>query len=449
MNDKTELFETMPLPKAFVKLCIPTILSSLVTVIYNIADTFFVGLLNDPIQTAAVTLAGTVLLAFNAINNLFGIGASSMLSRALGQKDYELARKSSAFGLYGSIFSGILFSILCIGFANPLLKLLGADSTTYRVTIDYMFWTVYLGATPAILNVVMAYLVRSEGAALHASIGTMGGCILNIILDPFFVMPWGLNMGAAGAGLATFISNLCACLYFLVLLYKKKNDTFISISPKNLTFERKIVKGVFSVGIPSAVQNLLNVVSMTVLNNFTSAYGVSAISAMGIAKKVDMVPMYIASGFSQGIMPLIGYTYASKMHQRMKDTIKMAFKIIMPIQFAGAFLYFVGAEFFIHMFIDNATVISYGSYFLRVLAFSIPFVAFDYTVVSIFQAQGNGKIPFIIAVLRKGVLDIPLMIALNMLFPLYGIPYSQIITQVVLCVAEIFILRKSFSKCIE
>ena len=217
---KTILFEQMPVPKAVMKLAVPTVLSSLVMVFYNLADTYFVGMLNDPIENAGVALAAPVLLAFNAINNLFGVGSSSMMSRALGRKDYDTVYRSSAFGFYCSVISGLLFSLLCTICKNPLLSLLGADAQTYAATDGYMFWTVTLGAAPSILNVVMAYMVRAEGASLHASLGTMSGCLLNILLDPIFILPWGFNMGAAGAGLATFISNCVACLYFFILLFR-------------------------------------------------------------------------------------------------------------------------------------------------------------------------------------------------------------------------------------
>ena len=209
-SKKLRLFETMPIPKAVMNLAVPTVISSLVMVFYNLADTYFVGMLNDPIQNAAVTLAAPLMLAFNAVNNLFGVGASSMMSRALGRKDYDTVKRSSAFGFYCAIISGILFSVCYTVFSQPMLKILGTDSRTAAATSGYLFWTVTFGAAPAILNVVMAYMVRAEGASMHASIGTMSGCILNIILDPIFVMPWGLGMGAAGAGLATCISNVFA-----------------------------------------------------------------------------------------------------------------------------------------------------------------------------------------------------------------------------------------------
>ena len=197
---KVLLFERMPVPKAVLNLAVPTVLSSLVMVIYNLADTYFVGMLNDPIQNAAVALASPVLLAFNAVNNLFGVGSSSMMSRALGRKDMDTVAKSSAFGFYCSVVCGILFSVLCAVFLSPLLQILGAGADTSDATSAYLFWTVLLGATPSILNVVLAYLVRAEGASLHASIGTMSGVCSTLFSTPFSfclgAFIWGLRARA-------------------------------------------------------------------------------------------------------------------------------------------------------------------------------------------------------------------------------------------------------------
>ena len=226
-----------------------------------------------------------------------------MMSRALGKKDYDTVYRSSAFGFYCALISGIFFSVVYTLFHTSWLNILGASQETAAATGEYLKWTVTFGAVPAILNVVMAYLVRAEGASLHASIGTMSGCLLNILLDPFFILPWGLNMGAAGAGLATFLSNCVACAYFFVLLFVKKNSTYVCIKPSMFGLQKRIVTGVCGVGIPASIQNLLNVTGMTVLNNFTSSYGSNAVAAMGIAQKINMVPLYIALGLSQAISP--------------------------------------------------------------------------------------------------------------------------------------------------
>ncbi len=443
---KIALFEQMPIPQAIARLAVPTVMSSLVMVIYNLADTFFVGMLNDPVQNAAVALAGPVLLAFNAINNLFGVGSSSMMSRALGQKDYETVYRSSAFGFYCSIIFGFVFSVLCTVFSGPLLSLLGADADTSQATSAYMLWTVTFGAMPSILNVVMAYLVRSEGSALHASIGTMSGCFLNIILDPIFILPWGLDMGAEGAGLATFLSNCIACLYFFILLYVKRGNTYVCIRPKMFGFRRRIVLGVFGVGIPASIQNLLNVTGMTILNNFTSAYGADAVAAMGITYKVNMVPMNISMGMSQGLMPLISYNYASGNDRRMKKALMFAMRIALCFILAVVVLYYIGAHGIVSLFMDNESIVAYGTRFLRGFCLGLPFLCVDFMAVGVFQAVGMGKEALIFAILRKLLLEIPALCILNWLFPLYGLAYAQLTAEFILAMAAIFVLMRLFRK---
>ena len=441
-NEKVLLFEKMPIPGAIAKLTIPTILSSLVMVIYNLADTYFVGMLNDPVQNAAVTLAYPVLLAFNAVNNLFGVGTSSMMSRALGSRDYETVRRSSAFGFYCSLFSGLLFSILCTVFKGPLLTVLGADEVTRAATDSYMFWTVTCGAAPAILNVVMAYMVRSEGASLHASIGTMSGCILNMILDPVFIMPWGLGMGAAGAGLATFLSNCTACCYFFVLLYVKRGRTFISVKPKDFTLKREIVTGICGVGIPASIQNLLNVTGMTILNNLMSGYGTEAVAAIGIAQKIYMIPMQIALGGTQGIMPLVGYSYSSGNYRRMDDTIRFVRRLLIPCLAVVAAFGWIFAPGLIQIFIRNPEIVRYGAIFLRALSLCIVFLVIDFLGIGVFQSVGKGRISLVFAILRKIVFEIPATLILNGLFGIYGIAYGAFAAELMLaCISTVILNR--------
>lgn len=443
---RTELFETAPVSRAVLKLCIPTVLSSLVMVLYNLADTFFVGMLNDPVQNAAVTLAAPVLLAFNAINNLFGVGSSSMMSRALGRKDYETVSRSSAFGFYCAALSGLLFSLLVAVFQEPLLRLLGADSVTAQATSEYLFWTTTLGAAPSILNVVLAYLVRAEGSALHASIGTMSGCILNIILDPIFIMPWGFDMKAGGAGCATFLSNCVACLYFAVLLIAKRGKTYVCVDFRKFTFDRRIAGGVCAVGVPAMIQNLLNVTGMTVLNNFTASFGEQAVAAMGIAQKLAMIPMQVSQGLSQGVMPLIGYNYSARNLKRMKGALVFTAKISLGAIICATIAYLVFAGPLIRSFMSDPQVVAYGEQFLRGLCLAQPFLCVDFLAVGVFQACGLGRNALIFAFLRKIVLEIPALLLLNRLFPLYGLAYAQFSAEFVLACAAVIVLAKMFSR---
>ena len=444
-HDKTYLFESMPIPKAVAKLTLPIVIGSMVSILYNLADTFFVGMLNDPVQNAAVTLVYPVMLAFYAVNNLFGVGTSSMMSRSLGQGDYERVRSSSAFGFYGALFSGLLFSLLCTVFSSPLLNLLGADDTTREATYNYMFWTVCCGAMPAILNAVQGYMVRSEGSALHASIGGMSGCILNIILDPFFILPWGLNMGAAGAGLATFVSNCIACLYFLILAWVKKEKTFVCMDIRRLKkLPPGVVKGILGVGIPASIQNLLNVTGSTILNNFTAGFGPAAVAAMGVAQKLNMVPLQIGMGFSQGVMPLVSYNFASGDRKRMKKSILFAMSVILPVMASITLCYWVFGPGLVRSFMDNLEIVTYGASFLRGMSLSMVFMCVDFMAVGVFQALGMGKNALVFAILRKIVLEIPLLIILNAIFPLYGLPYAQPVAEFILSIVAVVMLMRIF-----
>ena len=445
-DGKTYLFEEAPLARAVASLAVPTVISSLVTVVYNLADTYFVSMLNDPIENAAVTLAAPVMLAFNAVNNLFGVGSSSLMSRSLGCKDYDAVAKSSAFGFYCSLFAGLLFSLLCFVFRSPLLGLLGTDAGTREATNGYMLWTVYLGAAPTILNVVMAYLVRAEGSSMHASIGTTTGCLLNIVLDPIFIMPWGLGMGAAGAGLATFISNCVACGYFFVLLAVKRGKTYVCVDIRRLSFSRSIVANVCGVGIPASIQNLLNVTGMTILNNFTGAYGPDAIAAMGICQKLTQVSMYATLGFSQGVMPLVSYNYSSGDVKRMKGGVRYALTVCLAAMLVIVSLFVLFPEFFIRLFMDDPDVVEYGRHFLVGLILAQPFMCLDFMCVGVFQAVGLGLGSLIFAVLRKVVLEIPAIIVLNRLFPLYGLASSQLTAEVVLACAAAGVLVWMFRR---
>lgn len=275
----------------------------------------------------------------------------------------------------------------------------------------------------------------------------MSGCLLNIVLDPIFIMPWGLNMGAAGAGLATFLSNCVACAYFFVLLYVKRKSTYVCVNPRMLGWNTAIVLGICGVGIPASIQNLLNVTGMTILNNFTSEYGADAVAAMGISQKISMVPLQIALGFSQGIMPLISYNYASGNHPRMKKAITFAIKLMIPALFCVMALFWIFSAGLTRAFMENESIIAYGTEFLRGFCLSMPFLGMDFLAVGVFQALGKGKNALVFALMRKIVLEIPALFILNWLVPLYGLPYAQPFAEMVLAAAAVFMLMRIFRQC--
>lgn len=454
---KEELFNSVPIPKAVFSLAVPTIISSLVMILYNLADTYFVGMLNNSVENAAVALSAPVLLAFNAVNNLFGVGASSMMSRGLGRGDYETVRRSSAFGFFFSLLCGLAFSLAFSLFKSPLLGLLGTDSMNYEATSGYLKWTVTFGAVPSILNVVMAYLVRSEGSTVHAGIGTISGCLLNIILDPFFILPkgfdmgffslpFGFDMGAEGAGLATFLSNCVACLYFFVLLAVRRKKTCVCLNPAKALPKKAIVIGVLAVGVPASIQNILNVTGMTILNNFTSAYGSDAVAAMGISQKIAMIPMYMAQGFSQGIMPLVSYTFAGKKYARMKGTIRFSSFVSVGTISVVAACVFIFSDPLVGLFMESEQVIYYGGRFLKGLSLALPFLCMDFLAVGVFQACGMGTKSLVFACMRKLALEIPALFVLNALLPLYGIAYAQFSAELVMAALAVIVFIRLVRK---
>ena len=442
---REELFEKSPIWNAIFTLTVPMIISSMVAMIYNLSDTFFVGALNDSVQNAAITLTAPAMTLFYGITNLFGIGASSLMSRSMGLKDTETVKKASATGLYLALVGAILLSAVTIVFNRPTLELLGTDTTTYEATRQYLLWTVCLGAVPGIMSIMFSYLLRAEGRSLQASIGQMSGCLLNIILDPFFILPFGLDMGAAGAGLATFIANCVACTYFLILLLRERGNTYVCLNPRFLTLKKNILRNIFVVGIPGVFQNVLNVLSMTILNNIVAEYGPDVVAAVGIANKINQLPIQIVFGFTQGVMPLIGYNFAAKNFPRMKETIQKTYAVTLSVLSCILVLFNVAGQPIIRLFMDNDVIVSTGARFLSGFGISLPFLCIDFMVVGISQAFGMGKPALIFSFLRKLFLEIPFILLLNGAAGVMGIAYAQCVAEIIMAavalVVQFFLLK--------
>lgn len=438
-TDRKELFETTPVWNAIFALTIPMIISSLVSLVYNLSDTYFVGALNDSIQNAAITLAAPAMTLFYGVTNLFGIGASSLMSRSMGVKDTETVKKASATGLYFALGAAALLSFVILVFNRQCLGILGTDIDTYETTKQYMFWTVGVGSIPGIMSIMFGYLLRAEGRSMQASIGQMSGCILNIILDPIFILPWGLNLGASGAGLATFIASCTSLTYFLILIVSSRDNTYVCINPKYVSFKWKILSNIFIVGIPGVFQNVLNVVSMTLLNNLVSNYGPDPVAAVGIANKINQLPIQIVFGFTQGVMPLIGYNYASRNFPRMKEAIRKTYIITMSSLSVILVLFNLAGQPIIRLFMDNNDIVRTGAWFLSGFGISLPFMCIDFMVVGISQSFGMGKYALIFSIVRKVVFEIPFILLLNMFAGLNGIAYAQCTTEILMAIIALVV----------
>lgn len=300
--EDNELMGRMKVSKAVAKMAIPSVISSLVTVVYNMADTFFVGQTGDALQVAAVSLTNPIFILMMAFANMFGMGGSAVASMALGEQNKKRARNVSAFVLYASLIVGIVFMLVLMVFMQPVLTLFGADSETYEFARGYTFHISY--GTPFIIwSAACSFVIRVEGASREAMIGSMIGTIANIVLDPVFISVFG--MGATGAAIATTIGNILSCLYFLWYFLKKSR--LLSLSPKYFRCGDGILVKICSIGLPTAIFSALMSLSTIVLNQILVAYGNAPVAAIGIVFKANMFITFLQMGLANGVQMLIGY----------------------------------------------------------------------------------------------------------------------------------------------
>ncbi len=432
MHENKEIFESMPVPRALATLAVPTIISQLITMIYNLADTFFIGRTNDPYKVAAASLAYVLFFVLTALSNLFGIGGGSLISRLLGAGDHQSAKKVCAFSFYGAIVISATYSLCCFLFMEPLLTLMGASEYTMPYAIQYALWVVVVGGIPATLSMTMAHLLRREGYAKYASLGLGMGGVLNIILDPLFMfvlMPQGMEV--TGAAVATMISNICALIYFLLTFFLLRKRTVLSFSFREALPQRHHIVSIFAVGFPSALNSFLACVSNTLINKLTSAYGDIPLAAMGIVKKIDMLPLNVGMGLCQGMMPLVAYNYSTGNYKRMRETAHCA--RMAGICFAG--LCIVAFQFFspqiIRLFIQEEATVAYGIDFLRIACTAVPMMIINAQMTYTFQAIGKGKQSLLLSCCRQGIIKIPLLFLINSIFHLYGIIWTQTVADAI------------------
>ena len=449
MTKNRELFETVPVPRALATLAIPTIISQLITMIYNLADTFFIGSTDDPYKVAASSVAFVLVFAMNCLSNLFGVGGGSLISRLLGQKKDKEASSVASFSFYGSLLISLIYSVLLYVFMEPFLRLLGATDNTIAYASDYALWVVVLGAVPSTLGLTMSHLLRSEGYAKHASVGLAMGGILNIILDPIFMFVI-LEPGneVAGAAIATFISNVSVFIYFLVVYFLIRKKSVLSISPKIMIPKNEHIWPVFAVGFPSALGSFLACLSSIMVNKLASGHGDIEVAAIGIAKKIDMLPMNVGMGLCQGMMPLVAYNYSSGNYKRMKqfsDTARLWGMI-----FAGIciVIFELTAPYLVEFFIGDAATVTLGTRLLRIMCLAVPLMIVNFQMSFTFQAMGMGKESLLLSSLRQGLVNIPLLFLMNHLFGIDGVAWTQLISDAITTVISFAVYFSMYKKLV-
>ena len=425
-KDKEYLFKSAPIPRAVLELAIPTVIGQVILVIYNMADTFFISMTDSDRMITAVTVCMPAFTAISAVSNLFGVGGAAAISRYRGKGDRSSAAGASVFAVYGCLLTAAMYSLLAKLFLHPFMDMLGGGSPLVSEYVaQYLTITVIIGGIPTALGTLMSHLIRSEGRSVHAAAGVAMGGVLNIILDPLFmfrILPPGHEV--IGAATATALSNLAAFIYFVIVITVNRHRSVITFRPHHRALDRDVRSEVLRSGLPACIMTLFENISYAVLDKLLSAHGIIVQAGIGVAKKVNMLAHCMVRGISQGVLPLIGYTFAAKNTRRMKSATIFGLVLSVSVSALCTVACLVFARPMITAFLRDGGSTEYGICFLRILCLGCPFSAGAYMVISFFQAVGSGGRSFILAVMRKGMLDIPLMFMLGAAFPIYGVVWA-------------------------
>ena len=420
---REKIFSSYPIPKAVAALAVPSILSSIVNVIYNMADTYFVSLMKDTNATAAVSITMPVFLFFVAFGNIFGVGGSAYISRSMGEGKHKKVKKISAFSIFSSILAGVIVLTLILIFIKPLINALGAtNDAVYHYGYDYLKY-IAIGGPMIVTSITASNLVRGEGGAKESMIGMMIGTVTNIILDPIMILT--LNMGVGGAAIATVIGNVASVVYYAI--YLMRGNSILSCNPARFSVREGIARNVIPIGIPAAINNILMSVSNIILNNFMESYGAEAIAALGIAMKVNMLIVFVQMGIGIGIQPLIGYSFGAKNMERLKNTMKFTMLCTFVIGTVLTIIYFIFTPQIINLFNGegNQLVTEYGVKILRGLNLAGPFIGILFTYNFAFQGMGKSIPSLVLSLGRQGLIFLPFLIVMSKTVGFNGIVYAQ------------------------
>lgn len=452
LTDNDTLFTTMPVGQALRTLAVPTVISQLINLIYNIADAYFIGYTGDSYKIAGVTLAFSLFMLTIPISNIFGTGGGSLIARLMGRGQTDKSRSVSAYSFYGSIVASLAYAFLVGVFMDPLLDLLGASPDTLLYAQQYTIFVVILGSLPIILSQTLAMLLRNVGEAKIASYGLSAGGILNILLDPLFMfvlLP--PDQAVLGAALATLLSNIAACLFLLWQYLRQGKTSPLSASVKDmvhLSSDHK--RELYAVGLPAGILPGLFDLANVFMNALMAAHGDVSLAALGIVLKAERLPNAINIGICQGMLPLVAYSFAARDHERMRQVIHLSRRVGLII--AGislvAFLAFATpiSSFFLNTGGENSAVametVALAGIFLRLRSLASPFQLLNYHSSFCLQAMGDGRGSLLHAIVRELALYIPFMFLLDHLFGQYGLAGALMLGELGGALFATYLLRR-------
>lgn len=410
-KNTTEIFENAPIPKAVMLNVLPSIISMLMVLAYNLADTFFIGQTKNEFMIAAVSIATPAFLMFMAIGMLFGIGGTSLISRLLGEGKNEKAKHVSAFCFWSGSVIGIVGMLGIWIFIEPLCKLIGANADTLEYTKQYLM-IVAVGVPFLIIGNIYSNVIRAEGKANKAMLGMIIGNMANIILDPIMILNFG--WGIKGAAIATVLGNILAAVFYLIHLCSK--HSILSIHIKDYMIGNGIAAGVFLIGIPASLNSILMSTSNIVINRFIKGYGSMAVAGLGVAMKVNMIVVMLLIGIGTGIQPLLGYCYGAGNKKRFMGALRFALALVMAVSVIMTVFCYSNSETLVHLFLDDEHAFSYSIQFVRMLMLSGPILGVLFVFINTLQAMGAALPSLILSISRQGLIYLPIVNIFSVIF---------------------------------
>ncbi|MBD5518610.1 MAG: MATE family efflux transporter [Lachnospiraceae bacterium] len=422
---QNELFETMPVHKAYFKLGLPVVFGMVISLIYNMVDTYFIAQTGNTNLVAGVSIGAPIFTLMIALGDIFGLGGSSVISRLFGQKLDDNGKRLSVFCFYGALLCGILIAAILMIFRSPILYLLGADAETMPFASQY-YTFIALGAPFIIVTYTPSNLLRTEGFATASMIGSILGAVINMILDPIFIAVLGL--GAAGAAIATVIGNICTDIFFVCFLLMKSKR--LSINPIGFHINAAEIGQIMAIGIPASITNLTQSLGIALTNRFLLPYGNDKLAAMGIVMKVNLIAVLILVGFAFGAQPLIGYNYGAKNQARLKEILRFCYSFECSVAAVLAVVLSLAAPAMLGMFIKDDAIVTIGVPMLRMQQLGMIFMAVVLVTTCTFQSAGKAWGAFLLSASRQGVIFAIVILLASKMFGYSGVLLSQAVSDI-------------------
>ena len=419
-------------------------IAMLMVLIYNLADTFFIGLTRDPYQLAAVSMAMPVFLIFMSVGTVFGIGGTSVISRALGEGRLEYAKKVCSFCMWSCIAVGLLLSSLFLIGMEQILTLMGTSAETHDHVKTYLT-IVSLGGPFVLISNCYSNVVRAEGQSRKAMMGQLMGNLLNVILDPIMISL--LGWGIAGAAVATVVGNLFGAGYYI--LYFLKKHSILSIHPKDFSVKERICGSVLVIGIPASLGSMMMSVSQVVMNGQMASFGDMAVAGIGVASKVIMITGMLCIGFGQGVQPLLGFCIGAKLWGRFRKIMRFSMLFSLCLSVVMTAVCYVFSERLVRVFLTDPDALDYGVRFLHILLTTSFLFGMFYVLANALQAAGAATAALIVNLSRQGIIYIPALFILKNMLGVNGLVWAQPVADLLSMVIVAILYTRTVKKMVS